>query len=206
MSAWLAAYIIPFYGSWIYCVASYVDYMRNPAAYHNYPGGLTSKLEGIVSSVFGWLPFSLWGLMILRPPSVWIDSLYREAWLVLVNIVFGDIWFYSMHRLLHWQPLYWLHKKHHEAVNPVGILALYAHPFDAIIVNLGSMMIVHLVFGCSAFHIAAIGTLATVSTILTSHTANGVYVHTLHHRYRNCNYGIGLFMDRLLGTDRQVVP
>jgi sterol desaturase/sphingolipid hydroxylase (fatty acid hydroxylase superfamily) len=194
-------YIIAFYGSWLYCVASWVDYKRDPAAYLNYPGGLAQKLDGIVASVFGWLPAALWFITTVRPTEVWMDSLWREAGLAVLNVVVGDIWFYSFHRLLHWPPLYWLHKKHHEAVRPVGVLALYAHPVDAILVNLGSMMALHLWLRFSFFQIFLIGTIATTNTILGSHTATKDEFHVRHHRLQRYNYGVGLFMDRLLGTE-----
>jgi hypothetical protein len=88
----------------------------------------------------------------------------------------------------------------------VGVLALYAHPVDAIIVNLGSMMALHLWLRFSFFQIFLVGTIATTNTILTSHTATKGGHHLLHHRLQTCNYGVGLFMDRLFGTERLEAP
>lgn len=192
--------IIPLYGSWLYSVASYYDFAMNRDLYIHFPGGLSSKVDGIVESVFGWLPASLCFITTVRPVEVWMDPWYRELTLVALNVVFGDIWFYTLHRTLHHPLLYRFHKKHHEAKNPVGVLALYAHPFDAIVVNLGSMMALHLWLRFSFFQIMCIGTMATVNTIVKSHTGRKTDEHVIHHQRFTCNYGMSLFMDKLFGT------
>ena len=50
-----------------------------------------------------------------------------------------DTLFHFMHRLFHskhaWLPLYKLHKKHHEHLQPLGMSAQYAHPIEHLISN-----------------------------------------------------------------------
>jgi len=193
--------IIPFYASWLYCVTSYYDYRRNPDLYKNYPN-LFDKIDTLAINVLFWLPLSLWFTLTLQPVQVLMDSPLVELGHTALNIVAGDLWFYSLHRLLHHPLFYWLHKQHHEVIHPVGVLSLYAHPFDAIIVNMGSMLFLHLWIQFSFFQMFLIGTVATVSTIINSHTGRGQYGHQIHHLYRNCNYGLGVFMDRLFLTNR----
>jgi len=173
----------------------------NPTLYKNYPG-LFDKIDTLAANVFFWLPFCLWAITTIQPVNVLFHSPLTELAHTTLNIVGGDLWFYSLHRLLHHPLFYWLHKQHHEVVHPIGVLSLYAHPFDAIILNMGSMLILHLFLQTSFFQICLLGTFATVNTIVQSHTGRGQYGHHIHHLYRNCNYGIGLFMDRLFLTNR----
>jgi len=156
------------------------------------------KFDVLFVNVFFWLPFSLFCLTTFQPVNIFFNSFQTE-----ILHICGDIWFYTLHRICHLPTFYFLHKQHHEVINTIGILSLYAHPFDAIIINLGSMMALHLILHFSFFQVMFIGSVATISTIVTSHTGRGIYSHQLHHVYRNCNYGIGLFMDKLLLTYRE---
>jgi methylsterol monooxygenase len=65
--------------------------------------------------------------------------MYYEAFHIFLNVIFGEIWFYTLHRIMHSKHFYKYHKMHHEMKETLGLFALYAHPFDAIIVNLGSI-------------------------------------------------------------------
>jgi sterol desaturase/sphingolipid hydroxylase (fatty acid hydroxylase superfamily) len=194
--------IIPLYGSWLYCVTSYYDYYMNKDLYLTYPN-LIDKIDVLFINIFFWLPFSLFCITTIQPVNVFFNSFQIEIMHIIINYILGDVWFYTLHRICHQPKLYFLHKQHHEVINTIGILSLYAHPFDAIIINLGSMMTLHLILQFSFFQIMFIGGIATISTIITSHTGRGIYSHQLHHLYRNCNYGIGLFMDKLLLTYRE---
>lgn len=194
--------IIPLYGSWIYCVASYYDYRMNPILYKNYVG-LFDKIDTLAINVFFWLPLSLYITITIQPVQVLFNSPLTELTHTGINILVGDLWFYTVHRLLHQPLFYFLHRQHHEAVRPIGVLSLYAHPFDAIILNMGSMLLLHIVLQTSFFQVFLLGTVATASSIINSHTGRGQYGHQIHHLYRNCNYGIGVFMDRLFLTNRE---
>jgi len=163
---------------------------------------LIPKLDATFINVFFWLPFSLCFITTVQPVHVFYNSIGTETLHVCINLICGDMWFYTIHRICHHPLLYFLHKKHHEAVETIGILSLYAHPFDAIVINLGSMMALHLVLQFSFLQIVLIGSAATISTIVNSHTGRTVMGHQLHHQYKNCNYGTGLFMDKLIGTIR----
>jgi sterol desaturase/sphingolipid hydroxylase (fatty acid hydroxylase superfamily) len=56
--------------------------------------------------------------------------------LLFSNIV-EDFCFYCTHRLLHVGFLYkYVHKVHHEFINPVGLSGEYAHPIEFIFGNL----------------------------------------------------------------------
>lgn len=193
--------IIPFYGTYIYCLASYYDFYMNKDLYIKYPK-LIEKLDSTVINVFFWLPFSLFFITTVQPVNVLYNPISTEVFHVIMNYICGDIWFYTIHRICHQPLLYFLHKQHHEVVDTIGILSLYAHPFDAIVINLGSMMALHLILHFSFFQIMLIGSVATISTIINSHTGRAKMGHQLHHLYKNCNYGTGSFMDILMMTDK----
>jgi sterol desaturase/sphingolipid hydroxylase (fatty acid hydroxylase superfamily) len=191
-------FIVPFFSSWLYVVASYYDYTRNKELY-------TTKLkqthvENLFWNVFVFQPLSLWGILYIQPPIIVYDTIFTEICYMILQIGFGEVWFYTIHYLIHSKYLYRYHKTHHENTEVIGIFALYAHPFDAIITNLGSMLFLHYFIRFSFFHIYLVGTIATLNTILMSHTNMKCGFHQEHHRRFTCNYGMNYFMDKLCGT------
>ena len=56
-------------------------------------------------------------------PSVW-EFFYQ---CLLCAFIEGYLFYFS-HRLLHWKPLYWIHKTHHEYRITVSWAAAYANP------------------------------------------------------------------------------
>jgi len=194
--------IVPFYSSWLYVVASYYDYTKNKSLY---AGKLkTHHIENLFWNVFVFQPFSLGCLLYMLPPFDYFHSILAEISYIVSQIVVGEVWFYTIHYIIHSKYLYRYHKTHHENSNVIGIFALYAHPFDAIITNFGSIFLLHYFIRFSIFHIYLIGTVATINTILSSHTGTTDGFHQNHHRVFNSNYGMNYFMDRLFGTIQNV--
>lgn len=109
-------------------------------------GALTaSHVRRIAVNVYAWLPLSVLFCFAAWPPPLLAHGWSTELWHAFVNVAFGDLWFYWWHRLLHHPRLFAaLHATHHEATHPVGMHALHAHPFDAIVVNLGSAFFLHI--------------------------------------------------------------
>ena len=95
-----------------------------------------------------------------------------------------------------------LHKKHHEIndkeIPVVGITALYASPFDAIFINIGSILLLHIIFNNSLLHNIIVGTWAIYNTILNAHKYDSY--HYYHHKTYKYNYGLNLFMDNIFNT------
>ena len=195
-------FIIPFYSSWLYICASYYDYTRNKELYTNKLR--THHIENLFWNVFVFQPFGLGLVLFVQPPVTNVqDSVWIELMHIILQIGVGEIWFYTIHYLLHTKYLYRFHKTHHENNEVIGIFALYAHPIDAIVLNIGSMFLLHYFFRFSVFHLYFIGTLATINTVVSSHT--GVccdHFHQQHHRRFTCNYGMDFFMDRIFKTLR----
>ena len=191
-------FIIPFFSSWLYIVAIYYDYTQNK---EQYSAKLQQKhIENLFWNVFVFQPLSLGVILYIRPPVDTYHSLSAEILYVLIQFGFGEVWFYTIHYILHTKYLYRFHKTHHENNEVIGIFALYAHPFDAIVTNSGSIILLHYIIHFSLFHLYFIGTIAIVNTVISSHTGTKVGFHQLHHRRFTCNYGMDYFMDKLFGT------
>lgn len=186
--------IIPFYAAWLYMVSSYYDYSKNKHEIKNIDKGY--NIDVLFTNVFIYLPLSLFLTLTVQPIEQNYYSFARETFHIFLNVVFGEIWFYTLHRLMHTKYLYKYHKTHHEVKETIGILALYAHPFDAIIVNMGSIYVLHLLLQFSAFQVYLVGTCATVNTIINSHSSKRQNLfHQIHHLKFNVNFGLDLFMD-----------
>jgi sterol desaturase/sphingolipid hydroxylase (fatty acid hydroxylase superfamily) len=193
-------FIVPFYSAWLYMVTSYYDYTRNKELYAS---KITQyHIENVFWNVFIYQPFMLWTVLLIQPPSLNYDTIFNEILHMVLQIGFGEIWFYTVHYLFHTKYLYKYHKTHHENTEVIGIFALYAHPIDAIILNFGSILLLHYFIRFSVFHIYMIGTIATINTIVNSHTNKNDGFHQEHHRRFTCNYGMNYFMDKLFRTIR----
>lgn len=191
--------LFPFYAVWLYTTCSYYDFSQNKELYAKTVD--LAKVETIFYNVYLWLPASMGAVLTFKPVTADHHSVGLEILHLLMNIVGGEVWFYSLHRLLHMKLFYKFHKKHHEVTNTVGLLALYANPFDAIVVNLGSIYALHAMIGFSALQLFVVGSWATINTVLQSHfgTASNP-LHQLHNLKFNVNYGLDLFMDKFFKT------
>jgi len=119
-----------------------------------------------------------------------------------VNII--DVWFYSTHRILHWGPLYnWIHKQHHRFKAPNAVACTYANPIEF---NLGNVLGVVLGPALTNCHPYAGAYWMAFSLASTAGSHSGYYLlgaqdHDRHHEFFSCNYGTGVFMDRLFQTE-----
>ena len=92
---------------------------------------------------------SLWGLTIYALIATFVYWCYRHGYSaidltrigngqvvisLLVLLVLHDTWFYWMHRLLHWRPLYRrYHRQHHESLAPTPWAAYSLSTVEAIV-------------------------------------------------------------------------
>lgn len=126
-------------------------------------------------------------------------------------IILSDFYFYISHKPLHSKYLYNLHKHHHTGTLCVA-KSLDANGIEHIVGNLGSFMfgiyvLWYLNIIINYYVISTWVAFATINTCI-SHSNykcsldNGS--HNNHHKYRNCNYGFGLYlMDRMMNTYKQ---
>lgn len=129
-------------------------------------------------------------------------SVAHGLWQLPSIIVLTDVLFFIAHYTMHTKWLYKrVHSTHHEYHVPIAAGALYAHPVEHIFVNLFS--VVTPIFLVKVHPTIAVWwtILASMNTVVSHSTAQKDDTHGLHHRYRNCNYGVGfMLLDRLFGT------
>lgn len=140
-------------------------------------------------------------------PFVLLASLYwRHSylgighgwWQLPACVLLTDILFYYPHRAMHSRWLYHLHKQHHVWKKPMGVAAMYAHPFEHVVVNVAPPFFAAVLLKCHPTVFVAWVAIASANTVL-AHAQEGQ--HTGHHRHWNKNFGVGLMLcDRLHGT------
>lgn len=127
----------------------------------------------------------------------------NPAWFLL-GMFLVPIWrnfhFYWIHRLIHWQPLYdHVHYIHHKNVNVGPWSGMAMHPVEHLLYF--SCMLIHLVVPSHPLHMLFNGIQTGLGPGL-SHSGfdeimlgdekalkNDRYMHYLHHRYHNVNFG-----------------
>jgi len=132
-------------------------------------------------------------------------STYNIVWQLPAIVVLTDIIFYTCHRYFHLnKTLYALiHKSHHEYDPPIASAALYAHPIEHLFINLSSTIFPLFIVRANVT-VAVIWTIISSVNVVVAHS--GTWPgdpHTAHHKYKTCNYGVGLLLlDRLFHTFR----
>jgi len=134
------------------------------------------------------------------------------AFLCLIVPVIHEFHFFCIHRLIHTPLLYkWVHSVHHNSINPSPWSSLSMHPvehlfyFSTILYHL--ILPSHPLIAIYQLHVAGFGAVpghvgfdkveVTDATAVDTHA----YIHYLHHKYFEVNYGDGLIpIDRWIGT------
>jgi sterol desaturase/sphingolipid hydroxylase (fatty acid hydroxylase superfamily) len=122
---------------------------------------------------------------------------------VLVSRILVDIFFYSIHRLLHKNFFYHaLHKKHHEITTPVGITSIYMTITDLYIGNILPIYLPLLILNSHPLTVKFWMIATTLNTVVFAHSGfkKIAEAHDYHHSHFSKNFGTDLFMDRLFGT------
>jgi sterol desaturase/sphingolipid hydroxylase (fatty acid hydroxylase superfamily) len=146
------------------------------------------------------------------PEVSWQTQPIYCALLVLLTPLWLQIHFYFTHRFIHWTPLYRAaHFVHHKNINPGPWSGLAMHPLEHLIYFSGVALYwivpshpLHSLYALLALALSpAIGHLGFDRLVLGKATSLtiGEYMHYLHHKYVQVNYGTGLIpLDRWLGT------
>ena len=121
-----------------------------------------------------------------------------------IHMIVIDVWFYSTHKLLHYGPLFsWIHKMHHTYHAPTAVACMYAHPVEYCIGNVLGVILGPCLTNCHPYECAFWMTYSLASTS-ASHSGYfflGATDHDAHHEHFYCNYGVGVFMDKLFKTE-----
>lgn len=137
---------------------------------------------------------------------------------IVVAVLIHDAYFYWIHRLMHWGPLYrHVHAAHHRSTNPTPLAALAFHPLEAML-EFGVVVVLLLALPMHAIALFIFVNVMIVMNVL-GHLGFEFYPkgfvrnpvgrwlitathHNMHHRTFRHNYGFYLlFWDRLMGTN-----
>ena len=152
----------------------------------------------------------MWGALVLRGWSVAptlpgpLTVLLEVAGMSACSLV----WFYTFHRLLH-RP-WWMkrvHRQHHEFRTSSAIASEYAHWFEFVVANFGTLACGVVLLGPSLPSIYLF-TVLSLHTILAHHSGYALpwmswsVPHDWHHYKYNEIFGSIGILDRALGTDK----
>ena len=143
----------------------------------------------------------MWGLANgYAPALLWPQ---QAGWLILLIFlvpVWETFYFFLIHRLLHWPPLYrHVHSLHHRNTNVGPWSGMSMHPVEHLI-YFGSVMIhwivpanpLLIIFHLQYFTLSAATTHTGYEGLVfggKKRLALGTFHHQMHHRFFECNYG-----------------
>lgn len=134
------------------------------------------------------------------PVLTWAANPFWFVALFFLIPIWESFYFYWIHRLLHWPPLYrHVHSVHHRNINVGPWSGLSMHPVEHVIF-LGSVLIhwivpagpVHILYHMQYLTLTAATTHSGFEGLLVrdkNRLALGTFHHQMHHRYFECNYG-----------------
>ncbi|MYI90104.1 MAG: sterol desaturase family protein [Gammaproteobacteria bacterium] len=170
----------------------------------------------IVSGVTIWTGYEallIWGfangyleIMEWTQNPVWFVAIF------LLVPIWETLYFYIVHRWLHWKPLYKIaHHVHHRNTNVGPWSGMSMHPIEHLIF-LGSVLVhwiilshpIHVLYHLQYFALSAVTTHCGYNSIADKRRkimSLGTFHHQMHHRFIHCNYGgLEIPMDRFVGT------
>ncbi|XP_054755994.2 fatty acid hydroxylase domain-containing protein 2-like [Lytechinus pictus] len=191
-----------------------IKYKMQPTQNDPIPEGKLRKavLTVIANQTLVTFPiaFGLYHFMGWRGCGVGPADLPSFQWVMLelfVFLIIEEIGFYYSHRLAHHPKLYkYVHKKHHEWVAPISVVAIYAHPIEHIFSNTLPLILGPMIMGS---HVATLTmwTMLAQASAINSHCGYHLPLlpspeaHDFHHLKFTNNYGTLGILDRLHGTD-----
>lgn len=173
-------------------------------------------LRTMLSGVPIWTGFQVVALWAFANSwGTWVSWATHPVYLALLTLtlpIVHEFHFYCIHRLIHTRFLYkWVHSVHHNSVNPSPWSSLSMHPVEHALYF--APVLYHLIlpshpvlaifqlnlagFGAVPGHIGFHKIEVTKDTAIDS----GAYIHMLHHKFFEVNYGDGLIpVDKWMGT------
>lgn len=137
-----------------------------------------------------------------------IPNLDQAVMQLAVFVLMEEIFFYYGHRLMH-SPFWYkrIHKQHHEWTAPIGIIALYAHPFEHVTGNLLPVVVGPII--CQS-HLGLVWIWFTFGMLTTVNTHCGYHfpfffsprAHDYHHEKFNEVFGVMGWLDEFHGTNK----
>jgi len=181
----------------------------------NMPVDRKKLLRAVKYVLFNHTVIGLLVSYVLYPVYMWrgcstgleLPSFHWVLFEITIFTLVEEVGFYYSHRMFHHPSIYkYIHKQHHEWTAPIGIVAVYAHPVEHLVSNLGPIVAGPLLMGS---HLATVWlwfSIALMSTII-SHSGYHLPLlpspeaHDFHHLKFTNNFGVLGVLDRLHGTD-----
>jgi sterol desaturase/sphingolipid hydroxylase (fatty acid hydroxylase superfamily) len=198
-------FVFHFFSYWSVCSIFYIiDYFRLPQTHQNWNKYKLAATTSLKNQLFISLP-TLY-LVSDRLESILEasrnDSIISSVWKVFLIINISNLFFYWSHRLLH-VPIFfrYIHSKHHEFIEPIGVAALYAHPIEHFLSNTFSFIFPFLYIGCNYYIMLALLSSASIMTVFYHTRSFGIFNdHLVHHQLFKYNFGFGGYLDKIFGT------
>ena len=169
---------------------------------------LLNEYKKVIPTVFFNLHIvSLFVFFVCSPFSNILNlqfNVFKMVFDIFCSIFMIDFFLFLSHKIMHRRILYkWSHNVHHELKNPVGFAAFYNHWFDFIFAVMLPAIYPAIILSSHPYTALILMVLATTNAVFISHGGYDIKDknHYLHHEKLNCNYGIGLYMDKLYGTE-----
>lgn len=171
--------------------------------------------------IFSLIPFIIFNTNLKNYTLVYEDiEKYGLFWFsiaFLVMLLLHDMYFYFMHRLMHYPKIFkYVHRLHHKSINPSPWAALAFHPFEAII-ETGIVFILFFCIPLTFYHFLFFYFFMMLYNVyghlgweifpknfnksLIGKWINTSINHNQHHQFFKGNYGLYfLWWDRWLNT------
>lgn len=159
-----------------------------------------------------WEVVTLW--LMARGTIPWVGWDEHPVWFVVLLLlvpIWREVHFYTVHRLIHWPPLYKaVHSLHHRNTNPIPWSGMSMHPVEHLLYF--SAIAIHWIVPSHPLHAMYNGFHLMMAPV-PGHTgfdrvevgrssfATHCYAHYLHHKYFEVNYSDGaLPLDKWFGS------
>jgi sterol desaturase/sphingolipid hydroxylase (fatty acid hydroxylase superfamily) len=159
-----------------------------------------------------WEVLTLW--LMARGTIPWIGWNEHPVWFVALLVLiplWREVHFYTVHRMIHWPPLYKaVHSLHHRNTNPIPWSGMSMHPVEHLLYF--SAIAIHWIVPSHPIH-AMYTSFHLMMAPVPGHTgfdrvevgdrsfATHCYAHYLHHKYFEVNYSDGaLPLDAWFGS------
>jgi methylsterol monooxygenase len=133
------------------------------------------------------------------------DNFIVSVWKVFLIVNVSNLLFYWCHRFLHLQFMFrYVHSKHHEFIDPVGVAALFAHPIEHLLANTLSFILPFVYLGTNyKIMLWLLALSSSIPVFYHSRSFNFFNDHLVHHQTFKYNFGFGGYLDKLFGTYRE---
>lgn len=159
----------------------------------------------------------------MKVDTVPLPSWYDIAYQNVIFLVVEDAFHYWAHRALHTFPKLYkiVHKQHHEFAAPFGLAAEYAHPYEVLILSMGTFIgpLMYCLYTGGEFHVFTMLVWSVVRTFqaVDAHSGydfpwslhnilpfwSGAEHHDYHHQAFVGNYSTSFrWWDYFCGTDK----